>query len=333
VKASAHAASDHEREPMLERALVEAARGGRDPGRVRAGHDPDGLLVAKARGGDEPGARTERPRGAPALVEAGDPPPVACDGGVDAAGARAALEQPERLVVAQVRPRADHDAQRLEAARPAHDPARGRDAAVGELARHAIARPATRLDAFHAHGQATPVHPVQEGLREGADDGLDVRGDAPVVAVPPDLVAVVELRGGRALVGLDAVDVVEPVERAPVAPAARQAVDRLHEAAAVSGADLRVALQQAHHGVRALDLGPVERDHGPGAEIARDRQPRVRRAAARAHAAARERGDEGDGGERCGRGAPHRTWKTTRVRPRSMSVALPARSRAWTSRT
>ena len=44
-----------------------------------------------------------------------------------------------------------------------------------------------------------------------------------------------------ALLGLDPVDVVEPVDRPAAAPAARQALDRLHEAAAVARVDRRTS--------------------------------------------------------------------------------------------
>ena len=56
---------------------------------------------------------------------------------------------------------------------------------------------------------------------------------------------------GRADGRLDAVDVVEPVGAAAVVAAARDAVDLLHEAAAVAGLDVVGALQHAHHRVAA----------------------------------------------------------------------------------
>ena len=113
---------------------------------------------------------------------------------------------------------------------------------------------------------------------------------------------------GRALVGQDPVDVVEPVDRAAFLAPAGDAVDLLHEAAAVAGLDLEVALQHPHHGLAARDRVGRARPDLARAEVARHGQ---RRAAALAlagaqAAAAREREQRDEqGGE-----ADHRT--TTR---------------------
>jgi hypothetical protein len=142
---------------------------------------------------------------------------------------------------------------------------------------------------------------VQERLGERADHGPDVVGDAPVVPVPPDAIALVDLDRRRALVGLDAVDVEEPVDRPAVALPAADAVDRLHEVPAEARAHLgRVALQQAHHGVRPAGLGLVGLDDRLGPEVLGHQELRLARLGARAQAAAgqgrhAQRGDDRHG--------------------------------------
>src|SRR5205807_5435955 len=68
--------------------------------------------------------------------------------------------------------------------------------------------------------------------------------------VPPDAVSAVHRRRGGAGWGLDAVDVVEPVQ---ARGAAAEPVDRLHEAAAIAGLHPEAALQHSHHRLRARD--------------------------------------------------------------------------------
>ena len=87
-------------------------------------------------------------------------------------------------------------------------------------------------------GRRLPSVPFRNGSGIGADDGGDVVGLAPVVQVPPDVVARVDVRRRRALRRLDPVDVVEPVRRVSPAFPARVPVDALDEAAAVLGRDL-----------------------------------------------------------------------------------------------
>ena len=98
------------------------------------------------------------------------------------------------------------------------------------------------------------------------------------------------LRSAAPLLGLDAVDVVEPVDLAAALAPARHAVDLLHEAAAVAGLDLELALQQAHHRLavaQALDRVPPERHV---AEVARDGQRAARRVDSPGAEAAARRG-------------------------------------------
>src|SRR5439155_2110154 len=129
-----------------------------------------------------------------------------------------------------------------------------------------------RLGALDAHGQPPAADAVAEGLGVGADDGRDVHRRAPVVAVPPDAVAVVDVHVGGALRRLDAVDVEEPVDRAPVRAPAGVAVDGLDEVAAVARAYARVAPQQAHDGLVAGALGRGRLQDGACAEVLGDGQ-------------------------------------------------------------
>src|SRR5439155_186294 len=101
------------------------------------------------------------------------------------------------------------------------------------------------------------------------DDRGDAHRDLPVVVVPPDAVAAVDLALRGSLLRLDAVDVVEPVDAPAGLQAARDAVDRLHEAASEARVDVvEAALQQLHHGLvlDALRLARLERGV---AEVAR----------------------------------------------------------------
>src|SRR6201999_3479500 len=100
----------------------------------------------------------------------------------------------------------------------------------------------------------------------------------------------------------DAVDVEEPVHRAPAAVAAGPPVDRLDEPAAVARAHLRVALEQAHDGVRPAALGGVGLHERVRPEVLADDEVDVRRRPARAEPAAAER-DRGHGGGGEGEGA------------------------------
>ena len=110
-----------------------------------------------------------------------------------------------------------------------------------------------------------------------------------------------ELVRGGAVLGQDPVDVVEPVDRPAVLATARDAVDLLHEAAAVAGLDVEVALQHPHHRLAARDrVGRAGADLAR-AEVARDGERRAALLAlARAQAAAAR--EDGRGEERATRG-------------------------------
>ena len=107
---------------------------------------------------------------------------------------------------------ADDDAQRLLYA--AQSGSRADDGA-GPRARYQTLLQASESAACtRRDGVALAAIAVEERLGERADDRRDGLGRGPVVEVPPDVIAVVDLGGGGALAGLDAVDVVEPVGRA-----------------------------------------------------------------------------------------------------------------------
>src|SRR6202030_4573053 len=139
---------------------------------------------------------------------------------------------------------------------------------------------------------------VEKGLGKGSDDGGHVVGLAPVVAVPPDVVAPLDVRLGGAARRLDAVDVIEPVDGRPVFVAAGSPVDALYEAAAVARGDARVSLEQAHDGLFAVHRRRGRRPEDARAEVARDEQLHAAGRAACAETAAGER----CGGERDGKG-------------------------------
>ncbi len=86
--------------------------------------------------------------------------------------------------------------------------------------------------------------------------------------------------------GLDAVDVVEPVHRHSAFLPAGQALDALHEAAAVAGAHARVAHQQAHDGLLTAYVWSTEGPHDRGAEVAGDSETDGARGGTGAEAAA-----------------------------------------------
>ena len=179
-------------------------------------------------------------------------------------------------------PRPDQDAQRVGHEAVADPTACGDLAEILQLAGDRVASIALRVGALHARRQPAAVDAVQERLGKRADDGRDVVGDAPVVVVPPDAIALVDFDRGRALAGLDPVDVEEPIDRAAV-PTAADAVDRLHEVAAEARRHLRrVALQQAHHRVGPAGLGlvglrPSARRRSPWTPATRSRLPSVPR--------------------------------------------------------
>ena len=143
----------------------------------------------------------------------------------DAAGLRAAVDRVGLgVAAAQLAPRADEDPQRLVGGAAADVAAPDRDVERDAACRR---RPCTAAPSGSTHstrtGSRLPSLAVHERLGVGADDRADVRRHAPVVVIPPQPVAAVDVDRARALVGEDAVDVDEPVDRAPVAaPAGRR---------------------------------------------------------------------------------------------------------------
>ena len=186
-------------------------------------------------------------------------------------------------------------------------------------------------DVVRAGGAADPHRELlapeagDERLGEGAHDRGHAHRGAPVVVIPPHVVARLELARGGALARLDPVDVEEPVDGPAAAAAAGHAVDRLDEAAAVAGVDLEPALELAHDGLAAAQRVRAARPDLARAEVARDRDGRAALLAlAGAQAAARRREGGGEHGDEDA-GTRHRTRITTRV-----SARLPALSVAAT---
>src|SRR4051812_28970165 len=93
------------REAVVQRPRGERAGRRERPRVVHAGDGPGRLLVAQARGGDQPVAGAERARRRAAGGQERDAVGVQRRAGVDAAGARAALDLLERRVLAQHAPR------------------------------------------------------------------------------------------------------------------------------------------------------------------------------------------------------------------------------------
>ncbi len=114
-------------------------------------------------------------------------------------------------------------------------------------------------------------------------------GLAPVVPVPPDVISGVHIGVRGAAPGLDAVDVVEPVDRPSAFLPAGETVDALHEAAPEARGDPRVAHQQAHDSLLASDLRSVRCTQQPRAEVARHAELDRARGRSGAQAAAGER--------------------------------------------
>ena len=222
----------------------ERLRGELDAGGVGAGDDPHRRVFAVARGRDQAGAGGQRR--APAGPSGSSSVSVRPSGGearVDAARARALRRSCAcRRVARDARPRPDEHAQRARAPRSA----RGRRSPAGHAEPRAAARrPSGRRVRATASAHSTrtgrrlPSSPFRNGSGNEPTTAGTSLGLAPVVAIPPDVIAGVHVRRGGALRGLDAVDVVEPVDRLPRFLAAGEAVDALHEAAAEAGGDGR----------------------------------------------------------------------------------------------
>lgn len=238
---------------LIERGGVERADGGLDARRVGAGHEPHRRLPHEAGRRDEAGAGTRGAHDAAGRGEQREPGAVILEARVDAARAGAAGQLVSGGVGGQGGVGPDDHTQREVVLRAEQAAEEGLDVHRREGVLHRRTGLRAGLRALDPQRVAVAAEAVDEGLGEGADDGRDALGGAPVVAVPPHVVAVVQLGLGRALRRLHTVDVIEPV----AAAAARQAVDALDEATAVGGAHLRVALEHPHHGVGADDLRPA----------------------------------------------------------------------------
>ena len=136
---------------------------------------------------------------------------------------------------------------------------------------------------------------VQERLRKRADDDRDMQLVLPRTIVPPLDVARMERVVGGAAIRFVAVDEVEPVS--PAGPVARDAVDRLDEAAAVARLHLHRVLKRLHRSLSCPDL--ADEQHMLPA-VAGDPERRAPLGVGRA--AAREGGNREPGG----RQASHR---------------------------
>src|SRR5207244_7509855 len=102
------------------------------------------------------------------------------------------------------------------------------------------------------HRQPPAAVAMHEGLRVGTDDARYPHRRLPAVEVPLDAIARREREVRSPDARLDAVDVEEPVHlRGPVA---REAVDRLDEAAAVARLHPVGRLEEAHDGVALVDM-------------------------------------------------------------------------------
>ncbi len=164
------------------------------------------------------------------------------------------------------RPRSSrHPARRCLDASIDHRPGPGASKRVGGArARGSAAR------ALDGHGPA--VRPRPRPAAKGSGHEPTTAGTlhraGPVAVVPPDPVTAVDANVGGAHRGLDSVHVEEPVLAPSAALGAGQAVDRLHEAAAVAGRDVGRPVEQADHGVRLRRVGVGRADHHAAAVVA-----------------------------------------------------------------
>src|SRR5690606_20792286 len=157
-----------------EHALVHAGGGGAQPREVGAGDDPRRRVLAPARRGDQPGARSEPARDLTLGVERLDRPAVGRDAREDPARPRCALERPRRAVAADRRLAAYMHAWVLEAPRGAGPRVAAEEAAVRELFALGVADLPEALVALQSRRDALAVAAVDERLGERADDRRDV---------------------------------------------------------------------------------------------------------------------------------------------------------------
>ena len=280
---------ERHREAIGERRRVERLRRRLDAGGVGAGDDPRGRRFGVAR-------RRDQSRAGRRACE----PPHPVRSATQASPRSRQSARRRRSNAGPVRSGARPDR------RAAHSTARPARAAFrahrrGPIAASAAGTPSARSramtvltglagygGAFDAHGQPLAPDPVQERLGVGADDRRHVVGLAPVVQIPPDVIAGMHVRRGRALGRLHAVDVVEPVARLD-RPRRRRRRRRCSPRTRRRSGSLTLALRIS----RLITVswpctrGALHECTGPGAEVARDRQRDRARRRSRAEAAAR----------------------------------------------
>ena len=208
---------------------VSAARRPRDARVVGAGDRPTTGCSSPARvAATSPVPGAERAHGLAARVEQRDRAPVGARRGVDAAAPPGPSSSGGARGRSRTRgPRADDDAQRVLA---------GRGSSGARVWRRR--RSSSRVVDLVARGRRGPAHSTRTGsrlpslpCRNGSGNEPTTAGTRiaalPVVVVPPDAVARrAACARRRALRRLDAVDVVEPVDRPAAARPPRDAVDR-----------------------------------------------------------------------------------------------------------
>src|SRR6185437_5251198 len=217
---------------------------------------------------------------------------VAREARIDPAGARAPLYRLAGGRTPNRRPRSDEHPQGFRLV-PRADPGyRSRHPLGAQARHHLLASLAAHFGTFDAHRQALAFASVQKRLQKRAHYRGHVLGLAPIVQVPPDVIARVYLRARPALGRLDAVYVIEPVDRVPILRPAGEAVDALHEAASVAGGDRVVAHQQAQNRLLAASLRRPLPTNGLGAEVFGDRQMNRARRGPRSKAASGKHEDK-----------------------------------------
>ena len=309
---------------LLEALLGERRGSRRHADLVGAGDDPGRRLALDGRGGDEPRAGAQRAHRLAVGVEHDDGVAGAGRPGEDAGRRRAALEPAGDGVAPHVGPAADDHAQHLLPRRLLEHRARHRlHARVQQAGGDLVARALGVARADEADGEALALEAGRERLGERADHRRDALGSLPVVVVPPHALAGRHATLGRPHGRLDAVHVVEPVDPAAVGATAADAVDLLHEPAAVARVDLVAVLQQPHHGVAlggGLLLGALVQRLA--AEVARDGERGVAAGGALTEAAARRK--RGNREQREKEQPPHRTVTVTgnaRTEPARLAVS------------
>ena len=259
----------------------EQRRGALDPRRVGAGDHPGRRAPSPWRtAGDEPGAARRASRaGSRALGRARparQPPPAGVEAREHAAGRRAVVELAPRPGRRARAPRA------RPAAAATGRPRRRRGSTSTPARRRAARRPRRRAPASPRHSTATASRSASgvEAWANGSGQEPTTAGVAhrvgPVAVVPPDPVAAADRDLGAPPIG-DSIPLTKKNQslRAAAGDLAGDAVDRLHEAAAVAGRDLGLAVEEADHGLGLRRVGLGRLEHRLGAVVAGHRQRRL----------------------------------------------------------